>query len=165
MSDYDDQAANLRRGSSSTLDTSSGTAFNTSTGDNPFTRLWTGKNASEHNEAIFDWQRNEHSAQTAREWDKMMSDTAIQRSVADYQAAGFSPLAALQGGGASTPSAAVGSGSKANTSGSGKELTSILSTLAMLVGGAVGSAAKVASAKSISQAKIEASKIAHAVKR
>lgn len=107
-------------------------------------------NQFNHNEAIFDWQRNETSAQTARDWSKMMSDTSVQRSVDDYKAAGFSPLAALSGGGASTPAVVAGSGSRASASsstGSGpKTIVSALSTMAMMVGAAVGSAARMASA-------------------
>lgn len=68
------------------------------------------------NEAWNDWRRNETSAQVARDWSEYMSNTAVQRSVADYTAAGFSPLAAIQGGGASTPTASVGSGAAASGS-------------------------------------------------
>lgn len=59
---------------------------------------------------------NSAEAQKSRDWSEMMSNTEIQRRVADLQAAGFSPLAALAGvSGASTPSAAVAHGSPGNS--------------------------------------------------
>lgn len=62
---------------------------------------------------------NEWSAQQAqlnRDWQKMMSDTAHQREVADLQAAGLNPvLSATGGNGASTPSGAVAQGDTSNT--------------------------------------------------
>lgn len=80
-----------------------------------------------HNEALAAYEREQEAAaaawkresdynaaeaQKSREWEKMMSDTAFQRKVADYAAAGFSPLAALDG----TTGAAVGSGASASAS-------------------------------------------------
>lgn len=72
-----------------------------------------------HNEALAAYQREKEASKEAfereanfnasaarenREWEKMMSDTAFQRKVADYKAAGFSPLAALEGAvGATSP--------------------------------------------------------------
>ena len=62
------------------------------------------------------WQRELQATQSAREWDKMMSDTQYQRMVADLKAAGLNPWLALQNGvsGSSVPSS-----SKANVT-SGK---------------------------------------------
>lgn len=50
-------------------------------------------------------------AATNRDWQERMSNTAYQRQVADMQAAGINPmLAAMKGGGATTPSGATGTG-------------------------------------------------------
>lgn len=53
-----------------------------------------------------------NEAQKQRDWEKMMSDTAIQRQAADYKAAGLNPWLAVQRGGIG---AAVPTGSSAQS--------------------------------------------------
>lgn len=52
---------------------------------------------------------NAEQAAVGRDWEERMSNTAIQRRKADLEAAGMNPLLAIGAGGASTPSATVGS--------------------------------------------------------
>lgn len=93
---------------------------------------WNHQDVYSHNEALAAFEREQAAAADAwkressynameaaknRDFERYMSDTAMRRKVADYVAAGFSPLAALEGAvGASSPSgsAASATGHKAS---------------------------------------------------
>lgn len=93
------------------------------------------------------WRLEQQSAREAREYERMLADSAWQRKVADLQKAGFSPLAALDatGQGAAVPTAQV---AKASGSGSDMNLGSVIGAIVAAValiaskGAAAASSAK-----------------------
>lgn len=94
-------------------------------GDNPISRLggwWNELNGTtqqmkfNHEEAATTRAFNSAEAQKDREFQERMANTAIQRQVADMQAAGINP-AALNGNGADVPSGAAASASPATAPG------------------------------------------------
>jgi len=71
---------------------------------------------AQQNQAALDyaeWVRNTASAREQRDWEEYMSNTQVQRSMKDLEAAGLNPWLAVQsaGFGGSVPSGAVASSS------------------------------------------------------
>lgn len=131
---------------------SSNSAYEAQSNPGGLVNWFTGTDPNAHNEAYYAWLRESASAREARDYDRMMADTQFQRKVADYEAAGFSPLAALENsGGNYTPSTAHASSSAApgTPNPSGQILGAIVAAIAMIAtkGIAAGSSAKVAAAK------------------
>ena len=89
---------------------------------------------------------NSAEAQKQRDWEEYMSNTAVQRSVADIEAAGLNPWLAIQGGasGASTPAGASASSNSAFAS--NYIATSVVGTMAKVATSAMQLVSKIAMA-------------------
>ena len=89
---------------------------------------------------------NANEAEKSRQFEKMMSDTAYSRAIADLKNAGINPLYLFMGSGgaASTPSGAAASSSPANVMTARKTKDTWLKLLSVVLGFAklLGSVAK-----------------------
>lgn len=98
--------------------------------NNPFARWWFGTDPEGERREIAAFNRELASAREARDFEEYMSNTAFQRKVADVTAAGFSPLAALDGAG---QGAAVPSAQMARDTANVRKDNSITSVLGALI--------------------------------
>lgn len=79
-----------------------------------------GRTAAQYQQDMDNWIRDRSVSLADRDWQAAREDSAFQRKVADYVAAGFSPLAALEGatGGGSAAQAMVPKSSRGASNGS-----------------------------------------------
>lgn len=79
-----------------------------------------GRTSAQYQQDANNWMRDRSVSLADRDWQAQREDSAFQRKVADYVAAGFSPLAALEGstGGGSAAQAMVPKSSRGASNGS-----------------------------------------------
>lgn len=81
--------------------------------------FFSGESTAAHNEAVMSWMRETASAREAREYERWLADTQMQRKVQDFEKAGFSPLAALEASQGNYAPAVQSASSSAASAGSG----------------------------------------------
>lgn len=88
---------------------------------------------------------NEFSAEQAqiqRAWEERMSNTSIQRGIADAKSAGINPYAVYSGGGASTPQFTAPSSASSQPQKSGQAWGVLASLLGSVLSASISSAAR-----------------------
>lgn len=125
----------------------SGAAFSTIKNPGWASNNWYGASPESHNEAYYAWLRESSSAREAREYERFLADTQMQRKVRDYQAAGFSPLAALESSGGNYAPAVASATSQAAKAGDGNGIGTLLGAIigAILAVATKGASSAVAS--------------------
>lgn len=129
---------------------------------NIFTDWIMHRDTQAHNDMLNTMTFNANEAEKARQFEKMMADTQMQRKVLDYLKAGYSPLAALEGNGSYTVSSApAASASSSGSRGGSNNLGAIFGALLMTIANFAtkGIAGAASNASNAAKAALDAQKL------
>lgn len=105
------------------------------------------------------WRLESESAREAREYERFLADTAWQRKVRDLQAAGFSPLAALEATGQGAPIVSAHVAKASNTTSSPNMagvISALIAAVAMVASKGAAAATSAKSAEKIARLRLAA---------